>query len=93
MFHLCVFGVLVWSAFVCLFGVLARQEARQVVTAVAACLLFVVLTASDDAATKNPTFHLPTSATFTLGLTATCCNAACGGMGRSLWLHGASDIV
>ncbi len=59
MFHLCVFGVLVWSTFVCLFGVLARQVARQVVTAVAACPLFVVLKASDDAATKNQLFTFP----------------------------------
>ncbi len=59
----------------------------------AACLLFVLFsTAFDDAAAKNPTFHLSTFTTFTLGLTATCCNAACGRMGRSLWLHGALDI-
>ncbi len=56
----------------------------------AACLLFVLLTAFDDAAAKNPTFPLSTFTTFTLP--ATCCNAACGRMGRSLWLHGPSDI-
>ena len=50
------------------------------------------LTAFDDAAAKTPTFHLSTFTTCTLGLTATCCNAACGRMGRSLWLHGALDI-